>query len=140
MSSSYSYSQGPNTLEVSMELFALNRRRLTDKLRKADNTQAKSFVVLQGGTTVNRYCTDAAMVVFRQVIASSLLNIITICFNNYHLLQESFFHWAFGVIEPDFYGAICVETGSSYLFIPHFPDDYAGLISTFGHPELDLIN
>lgn len=104
MSSSYSYSKGPNTLEVSMELFALNRRRLTDKLRKADNTPAKSFVVLQGGTTVNRYCTDAAMVVFR---------------------QESFFHWAFGVIEPDFYGAICVETGSSYLFIPHFPDDYA---------------
>ena len=45
MSSSYSYSQGPNTLEVSMELFALNRRRLTDKLRKADNTPAKSFVV-----------------------------------------------------------------------------------------------
>jgi hypothetical protein len=68
MSSSYSYSQGPNTLEVSMELFALNRRRLTDKLRKTDSIPAKSFVVLQGGATANRYCTDAAMVVFRQVI------------------------------------------------------------------------
>ena len=50
-----------------MDLFALNRRRLTEKLKKADNIPPKSFVVLQGGATQNRYCTDAAMVVFRQV-------------------------------------------------------------------------
>ena len=39
--------------------------------------------------------------------------------------QESFFHWAFGVIEPEFYGVIDVTNGTSYLFIPHFPESYA---------------
>lgn len=33
--------------------------------------------------------------------------------------------WAFGVIEPGCYGAIEVETGEAYLFIPRFPKSYA---------------
>ena len=41
------------------------------------------------------------------------------------VLQESFFHWAFGVTEADCYGAIDVDTGRSFLFIPHLPEEYA---------------
>lgn len=60
------YSQGPNTLQVSMELFALNRRRLCEKLRETPKLPANSVVVLQGGQGVPRYDTDVEYV-FRQV-------------------------------------------------------------------------
>lgn len=39
-------------------------------------------------------------------------------------MQESYFHWAFGVREPDCYGAIEVDTGKSILFIPELPEEY----------------
>ena len=39
--------------------------------------------------------------------------------------QESYFHWLFGVREPDFYGALDVKTGRAMLFIPHLPIEYA---------------
>uniref|UniRef100_A0A8C9CT07 Xaa-Pro dipeptidase n=1 Tax=Phocoena sinus TaxID=42100 RepID=A0A8C9CT07_PHOSS len=94
---------GNETLKVPLALFALNRRRLCERLRKNPAVQAGSVVVLQGGEETQRYCTDTG-VLFR---------------------QESFFHWAFGVTEPGCYGTMDVDTGMSTLFVPRFPPSHA---------------
>lgn len=61
---------GPGTLEVPKELFALNRKRLVERLRRYD---VKGYVVvLQGGSEVPNYDTDTTYL-FRQVILNSLL-------------------------------------------------------------------
>uniref|UniRef100_A0A3P8VQQ7 Xaa-Pro dipeptidase n=1 Tax=Cynoglossus semilaevis TaxID=244447 RepID=A0A3P8VQQ7_CYNSE len=69
----------------------------------------KSVVVLQGGEQKQRYCTDTDLL-FR---------------------QESFFHWSFGVTEPDCYGAIEVDSGKSILFVPKLPESYATWMGEF---------
>uniref|UniRef100_UPI00398F01FD xaa-Pro dipeptidase n=1 Tax=Pristiophorus japonicus TaxID=55135 RepID=UPI00398F01FD len=97
------FSLGNETLQVPMALFALNRRRLCERLRKNTAVPKKSVVVLQGGDQTQRYCTDTDNL-FR---------------------QESYFHWTFGVIESDCYGAVDVATGKSLLFVPKLPDSYA---------------
>ncbi|RZF44208.1 hypothetical protein LSTR_LSTR003848 [Laodelphax striatellus] len=38
--------------------------------------------------------------------------------------QEGYFNWMFGVHEPDFYGALDVDSGKSILFIPRLPEEY----------------
>jgi len=97
------YSLGEHTLKVPTALFQLNRKRLVERLRTNRKVNTNSFVVLQGGEESTRYCSDVGPV-FR---------------------QESYFHWAFGVLEPDCYGAIRVGDGRSYLFVPKLPDEYA---------------
>eukprot|EP00070_Physeter_catodon_P026600 XP_028333494.1 xaa-Pro dipeptidase isoform X2 [Physeter catodon] len=94
---------GNKTLKVPLALFALNRQRLCERLRKNPAVRAGSVVVLQGGEETQRYCTDTG-VLFR---------------------QESFFHWAFGVTEPGCYGMMDVDTGMSTLFVPRFPPSHA---------------
>uniref|UniRef100_F6Y2V7 Xaa-Pro dipeptidase n=1 Tax=Equus caballus TaxID=9796 RepID=F6Y2V7_HORSE len=94
---------GNETLKVPLALFALNRQRLCERLRASPAVQARSVVLLQGGEETQRYCTDTG-VLFR---------------------QESFFHWAFGVTEPNCYGAIDVDTGKSILFVPRLPASHA---------------
>ncbi|PNJ09201.1 PEPD isoform 4 [Pongo abelii] len=111
---------GNETLKVPVALFALNRQRLCERLRKNPAVQAGSIVVLQGGEETLRYCTDTE-VLFR---------------------QESFFHWAFGVTEPGCYGVIDVDTGKSTLFVPRLPASYATWMGKFEvnntilHPEI----
>lgn len=94
--------KGGQTLKVPMELFKLNRQRLCEALRAHRTLPPDSFVFLQGGAGEMRYCSDHEPL-FR---------------------QESFFHWTFGVIEPDFFGAINVQNGQSILFIPRLPPSY----------------
>lgn len=96
-----------------MSLHSENRARLLERMRKdARDCEAKnghkhvlerSIVLLAGGEGVNRHDTDHEPL-FR---------------------QESNFHWAFGVREPDFCGIIDMDTGRSTLFCPRLPPEYA---------------
>ncbi|XP_019391396.1 PREDICTED: xaa-Pro dipeptidase isoform X3 [Crocodylus porosus] len=111
---------GKETLKVPAALFALNRKRLCDRLRQNKDVQKNSIVLLQGGEDAQRYCTDTG-IVFR---------------------QESYFHWTFGVTEADCYGAVDVDTGKSILFVPKLPESYAIWMGKFNvnnkilHPEI----
>lgn len=91
-------------MTISADLHVLNRKRLAEQLRSLGELNGKrAVVVLQGGESTTRYCSDHEPL-FR---------------------QESFFHWAFGVEEPDFYGAVDVSNGKTYLFAPRLPESYA---------------
>lgn len=103
---------GPDGLCVPVNLHATNRARLCERL-KSKSVENGAIVLLQGGEEKCRYDTDAE-VVFR---------------------QESFFHWAFGVLEGDFFGAIDVYSGKSMLFMPRFPKEYATWKGTIHPPE-----
>lgn len=96
-----SFHLGNQTLQVPRKLHAVNRQRLVEELAKANGTNGLC-VVLQGGESQTQYCTDRE-ISFR---------------------QESYFHWTFGVREPDCYGAVFVESGKSILFVPRLPESY----------------
>ncbi|XP_069649576.1 xaa-Pro dipeptidase isoform X3 [Haliaeetus albicilla] len=104
---------GNETLKVPVALFALNRRRLCDRLRQNKDVQKNSVVLLQGGEETQRYCTDTG-IVFR---------------------QESYFHWTFGVTEAGCFGAVDVDTGRSMLFVPQLPESYAVWMGKIHPPE-----
>ncbi|KAH7699860.1 peptidase D, partial [Aphelenchoides avenae] len=91
----------PNLPSVPPKLFAENRARLVNELRK--KAPKGSVVVLQGGVDQKRYNTDMEDLPFR---------------------QESYFFWTFGVRESACYGAIDVDSGKSFLFPPRLPADY----------------
>ncbi|ESO90952.1 hypothetical protein LOTGIDRAFT_217473 [Lottia gigantea] len=97
------FCRGTHTMEVPMELFKQNRERLCERLRKNSKVPKGAIVLLQGGEAETRYCSD----------------------NEPLFRQESYFHWTFGVEEPDFYGAIEVDSGKTILFPPKLPDSYA---------------
>lgn len=96
------YQLGSDALKVSMKLFALNRQSLLKRLKSLPNLPKNSIVLLKSGVSDTRHCSDHEDV-FR---------------------QESYFHWTFGVTEPDFYGAIEVDSGKAILFPPHLPAEY----------------
>ncbi|XP_067651229.1 xaa-Pro dipeptidase-like isoform X1 [Haliotis asinina] len=96
------FCRGTHTLSVPMELFRENCRRLSEQLRQNKDVPDGAIVLLQGGESTTRYCSDNEPI-FR---------------------QESYFHWAFGVEEPDFYGAVEVATGRTILFAPKLPASY----------------
>ncbi len=50
---------------------------------------------------------------------------ITVCVCVCHIVQESYFHWVFGVLEPDCVGMLDVDSRQATLFIPRLPEEYA---------------
>ncbi|XP_037085390.1 xaa-Pro dipeptidase-like isoform X2 [Pollicipes pollicipes] len=94
---------GEHTLKVPLELHRLNRQRLCKELRSTDGVPAGAVVVLQGGEATTRYCSDA----------------------EHEFRQESFFHWAFGVLVPDCYACIEVASGRTTVFYPRLDEVYA---------------
>lgn len=98
------YQLGKMCLAVPMQLHISNRKRLCARLQQTSTVDLKgAYVLLQGGQDVYLGDSDSA-IVFR---------------------QESFFHWAFGGLEPDWYGAIEVLTGRSILFTPRISEEVA---------------
>jgi Xaa-Pro dipeptidase len=96
-----SYQLGPDTFRVPMELHRVNREKLL-RMFKADSKNGE-VIILKGGESQNRHETDHEEL-FR---------------------QESYFHYLFGVKEPDCWGAIDVASGRAFLFIPRLPEAYA---------------
>ena len=64
------YQLGEKALKVPMRLFALNREKLLDRLRKVPNLPKSSIVILEGGKVDMRHCTDHEKL-FRQVIGQA---------------------------------------------------------------------
>lgn len=95
------FNMGQNSINVPMKLHKVNRERLVKELQAKDDTK-NSIILMQGGESETLYCSDKELP-FR---------------------QESYFHWAFGVREPDCYGAIEVYSGRSILFIPRLKPEY----------------
>ena len=108
MSSSTSvpfFSMGLSTFQVPKEMFSENRNKLLQSLRK-ELPNHDCMVYLEGGNAVTRFDTDHEPI-FR---------------------QESYFHYLFGVREPDFRGGINIKSGESYLFCPKLPQEYATIM------------
>lgn len=97
------FCQGNQTLSVPKTLHFDNRRRLCEQLRIKLASKSPAVVLLQGGECQTHHCSDRE-VLFR---------------------QESFFHWTFGVEEPDCFGAVDVNSNRSVLFVPRLSEEYA---------------
>jgi len=107
------FSMGDHTLSVPLALFAKNRQRLAEALKTDKAAPANSVVLLQGGGDQGICEGDSSDV-------------------GPNFKQEAYFHWAFGVLEPDWYGAVDAATGRSILFMPRLPTEY---IVFMGHIE-----
>lgn len=94
---------GSHTLAVPVSLHATNRKKLCDRLKSANGVSDGAVVLLQGGEQQQQYCSDRD-IIFR---------------------QESYFHWMFGVLESDCFGAVEVDTARAILFFPRLPPEYA---------------
>lgn len=57
---------GPDTYEVPLKLFSLNRARLSEALLKNEDVVPTAYVLLEGGTDISVYNTDVNYN-FRQV-------------------------------------------------------------------------
>lgn len=92
-------------------LFALNRQRLVERLQNNPKINRNSVVILQGGSDESRYCSDVGPV-FR---------------------QESYFHWSFGVLEPDCFGRSTLSSLIDRVFyIEIFDIKYVLLMHFYG--------
>ncbi|KAI3389056.1 hypothetical protein SNEBB_009618 [Seison nebaliae] len=103
------YWMGNDTLPIDIKgLCGNNRKRLMASIKKTISSDDKynfsgHVIWLKGGEEQPIYCSDVD-ILFR---------------------QETFFHWAFGVTDPGFFGAIDLGSGKSFLFSPKLPEAYA---------------
>eukprot|EP00916_Digyalum_oweni_P001781 GHVL01003433.1.p1 GENE.GHVL01003433.1~~GHVL01003433.1.p1 ORF type:complete len:499 (+),score=45.55 GHVL01003433.1:1-1497(+) len=97
------FCRGEHTFKVPMEMFQENRQKLCQSLRDNSKVPKGAVVILQSGIAETRNCSD----------------------NEPLFRQESYFHWTFGVEEPDCFGALDVDTGKAILFPPKLPESYA---------------
>lgn len=99
------FNLGLHTLDVPLSLHSETRQKLLNNLRASllKSDIPSPFVVVQGGKSEYRHDTDHE-ILFR---------------------QESYFQYLFGVKEPDCFGAIDLEKGTSILFVPKLPPEYA---------------
>lgn len=107
------YWRGQGTHRVAPQLHQSNREKALARVRQLSGKNA-GVVLLEGGHDTCRHNTDHEDL-FR---------------------QESFFHYLFGVEEPDCCGLIEVSTGKSTLFVPKLPDEFAVWLGTI--PSLDV--
>ena len=94
---------------ASLQKFGKSIASESEKLQDRFNNyffSFRGFVLLQGGSELGLCKGDS----------SDFVNVFR---------QESFFHWAFGVLEPNVLGGIDLQSGESFLFIPKLPTDYA---------------
>ena len=105
------FERGPGTLKVSYELHVENRARLVQAMREKGH--AAGAVALRGGDQAQRYSTD----------------------NEPLFRQESYLHWAFGVLEGGCFGTVDLASGKSTLFVPRLPEEYAIWMGAIEKPE-----
>ena len=107
------YWRGNATHRVPQQLHRSNRELAMRKVAQISGTNA-GLVLVQSGHDEVRHNTD-----------------------HEHLFrQESFFHYLFGVEEPDCCGVIDVSTGKATLFVPKLPEEHAVWLGTI--PTLDV--
>ena len=111
------FSMGLDTYEVPADFHKNNRIKLMNAIIGSSSpSNSKNIVVfLVGGTNPNRNDTDHEPI-FR---------------------QESYFHYLFGVKEPDFVGLIHIQSGhqNTVLFIPRLPSEYATFMGAILTPD-----
>ena len=105
------YSMELGTHKVPMSLHAANRAKLVARMGAAGH--GSGVVLLQGGKSSNKYCSDTEAV----------------------FEQESYFNYLFGVAEPDWYAAIELPTGRTTLFMARLPAEYAVWMGRIVPPE-----
>lgn len=88
------------TLAIPMDVHASARLKLRDSFHRKGVTSG--IVLIQGGDDQTQYDSDTELV-FR---------------------QDSWFNYLFGVKEAGAFGAICLSSGSTTLFVPRLPDEY----------------
>lgn len=66
---------GDKSLKVAMSLFALNRKNLIERLKNHSKLPKSSIVLLKGGESKTRHCTDHEEL-FRQVLCSVFIVIL----------------------------------------------------------------
>jgi Xaa-Pro dipeptidase len=103
------FSMGPGTYEVEMSMHAENRGRLVAAMQAKG---ANGLVLLKGGNQECRHDTDTE-IIFR---------------------QESYFNWAFGIVESEWFGCIDVCTGKTTMFIPRLDPDLSAWIGRIKAP------